>query len=400
MKIQTFFWGLPILLAAIFIVVFYQMSLQEKEENVLSVAVEQTTTGDMEEEAEPGPEPPVTTPEETSTVVTSTTTTIPATTDNTAIISEEPSDSSEMTTENEETATDTSTSTATETQETISAAKMETTAKKPAPAPGKLEYAALVETSDQLWTPVDITKPADAQSNWQTIIVQNKYKLDYTIIPENTNTWNIIQDEKKLKIQFQGEVDDRKDILSRKKQGKYAVQVMSVEPERFERAVSLVRALVNGGYYAYLHRTDEKFDNKYWYRVRVGFFKTADEARSIGEEIYFRYRDQRNLPKNYWAVLPSPQELNRELIDLRTRQNKPWFLELPEYGSREKAIADLPLVAEVSNFAYLAYQRTEAKTIRYRLRLGFFETKLEAQKHLKTLGKIRKDFKKAEIIKL
>ncbi|MBF0288387.1 MAG: SPOR domain-containing protein [SAR324 cluster bacterium] len=390
MKMQTLFWGIPILLAAIFIVVFYQMSLEEKEDSTLSVAVEQTNTGDMEKESKPGPEPkPETAAQEDAENEGESTEEAPETTDDTA-----------MAPEHTEPEPATPSFNSAQTKENSSTIKKEAAAEESAPSITGLEHAALIETQNHLWVPVDITKPVEVQSNWQTIIVQNKYKLDYTIIPEHTNTWSIVEERKKLKIQFQGEAEDQKDILSRKKQGKYAVQIMSVEPERFEHAVSLVKVLVAGGYYAYLHRTDEKFDDKYWYRIRVGFFKTADEAQSAGEEIYFRFRDEKVLPKNYWAVLPSSQELNRELIDLRTRQNKPWFLELPEYGSKEQAIADLPIVAEISNFAYLSYRHSEGGTVRYRMRIGFFETHLEAQNHLKKLEKIRKDFKKAEIIKL
>ena len=79
--------------------------------------------------------------------------------------------------------------------------------------------------------------------NWQTILIQNHHKLDYTIIPEYARDWEWIQDGRKIKVQFHTEVDAMKDILSRKKLGKFAVQMMSLPVTEFPKALELLQLL-------------------------------------------------------------------------------------------------------------------------------------------------------------
>ncbi len=381
MKTRILFWVVPVLLAAIIAVVFYQISLEEG--GSLSTSLEQGLGEVSEKVAESAPETASrleTKSEEESTPE--------AKEVAEAGSAEKNSQEKKLTVKVKEMFSSP--------PKKAAIKKVRTASKSTKPS----EQAALVETSKELWEIVGVSKKENDLSQWQTIIIQNKHKLDYTILPESSGTSRIVKSGKKLRIQLTQEKEVGKDILSRKKRGKYAVQLLSVERKYFNRAVKVVRDLVHDGYYAYLHRTKEKFENKYWFRIRVGFFKTAEEAQSLGEEIYFRYRDEKELPKNYWAVLPSARELNSELVDFQTQQNRPWSLELPEYTSHKAAITELPDFMEIADFAYLSYQVENKKKIRYRIRLGFFETKATANQHLKQLSKIRSALGEAKPVKL
>ncbi len=259
--------------------------------------------------------------------------------------------------------------------------------------------AALVETDEDPWTIINPRKSDSAPGSWETILVQNHLKFDYTVMSQGPTNWQLAKTDKKLKVQFAHEQSDQKDILSRKKKGKYVVQLISVDPKRIRQALDLVKTLVENGYYSYLHRTEEKFEGKHWFRVRVGTFKTSEEAQLVGQEIYYRYRDYETLPQNYWSVLPSSRELSGELVDLRAQQAKPWFVELPHYGSSEKAFADLPGLSETVDFSYLS-RKKEANKVTYRIRVGFYETQSDAKKGLRALRKVKSSYKNSKIVKI
>ena len=262
-----------------------------------------------------------------------------------------------------------------------------------------VSQGALIETEENPWHVLSSSSEKNESEGWHTILIQNEYKLNYTILPRDSRMWQITQSDTELKIRLMNEVSDQENILTRKEREKYAVQILSVERQHFGKALQVLHYLVHDGFYAYMHRTKQKFENKYWFRIRVGFFKTTEAAQSIGEEIYFRYRDEIDLPKNYWAVLPTQRELNRQLIDFQAQRNKPWFVELPLYDSQEKAIEDLPELIEISVFSYLAYKIMDKK-VRYRIRLGFFETREEAQNRTGRLRMIRESLAHAHPVKL
>lgn len=397
MKTRIIFWAVPVILATIIVVILYQISLEE--DNTLSLVLEQ-------ELAEVAPESAAFSSQETSSeeeqssdqmqkpvLAEETPSNEPIAVVETTEEPPQPLPEKEEEPRQKEKSTFSFKEVAAKTTQGISKQKKGGTA-----SAVSLEKAALVETPDTPWMIVS-AKQKGTKAQWQTILVRNECKLDYTILPQDAGMWKIVKAGKQLRVHLMTEQEGRKDILSRKKKGKYAVQILSVERKYFNRAMQTVQELVRDGYYAYLHRTKEKFENKYWYRVRIGFFKTVQEAQAMGEEVYFRYRDVKDLPQNYWAVLPSPQELDRELVDFQAQRNKPWVLELPEYDSKEKALADLPELIEISDFAYLAYKQVDQK-IHYRTRLGFFETQAEATKLLEQLRKIRATLSATKLLKL
>ncbi|MBF0238211.1 MAG: SPOR domain-containing protein [SAR324 cluster bacterium] len=265
----------------------------------------------------------------------------------------------------------------------------------------KPELASLVEKGDKFWKIIDPAKDTNMNA-WQTILIQNQAKIDYTIRSGKGNKdWHLIWDGKKLKVQFASEKSDSKDILSRKKRGKYAVQIASIEEERFLTAIQVMRKLLMDGYYAYIFRTETPHRGKHWYRVRVGFFTTEEEAQLMGQEIYYRYKDEKLFPNTYWAVRPSAKELSRDIIDLRTPMNKPWMIEMPQYLVRENAIGGLTTIDSENYFVYIS-QRQDAETgqLTFRTRVGFFETEEQARKNLKTIEKKNPMFADAKIIQL
>ena len=259
-----------------------------------------------------------------------------------------------------------------------------------------LEKAALVETSGAPWQIVTAGQALLPQQ-WRTIVIFNGRKLDYTILPQNVGMWEIVESGDQLQVQLIPDMPEETTLPD--PEARYAVQVLSVERPHFNRAVQLVHDLVNDGYYAYLQRSREEFENKHRYRVRIGFFKTMEEAQYMGEEVYFRYRDVKDLPDSYWVVLPSSSELDQRLIDFQAQQNEPWMLELPIYNSKTRAVADLPGLIEIADFTYLAYRQRDEQ-IQYRTRLGFFETQAEARNQLESLKKIRPALANAKLMKL
>ena len=146
-------------------------------------------------------------------------------------------------------------------------------------------------------------------------------------LSEYARDWEWIQD-RKIKVQFHTEVDAMKDILSRKKLGKFAVQMTSLPVTDFPKALELVQLLVQDGHYAYIHRTEDKFEGMVWYRVRIGFFQGAEEAQLVGQKCL------RNILKAVSLLeitgrWPTSRELSRNLIDLQQPITKPWTIELP-----------------------------------------------------------------------
>ena len=266
------------------------------------------------------------------------------------------------------------------------------------PTPATEERGALVENKESPWSIRDTSDKTNGE--WETILVRNQNKFDYTIRTQSPTDWSFNEENKKIRVQLASDKAKGKDILSRKNEGKYAVQLLSLENEYFERAVEITRMLVFSGYYAYLYKTEQKFKDQYWYRVRVGFFKTVEEAREKGQEIHFRFRDQNVFPQDFWPVEPTSRELSKVIVDHRMWQNKPWMIELPELMTRQQAIEMLPSLETTGDFVYIAQNTATPTAIRYRVRFGFFEKKNQAKEQLKKLSEKSKLFSKSQVVKL
>ena len=258
------------------------------------------------------------------------------------------------------------------------------------------EYSHLVETESPFWNVYPISSPGVSAENWHTILVQNRFKIDYTITPLASRDWHLVRSNKAIRVQFRSELLAEKDILARKKRGKYSIQLISIEHARFPLAVSLLSRLLNDGYYAYLHRTDAKFEGKYWYRVRVGFFKNLEDARTTGKKISEKYQGEDYFSTKFWPVQPGPQELSRPVIDLRQPLNKPWVIQLPLYSSQADALKDMAQLNIETDFSYISQKLKSASSgkLEFRIRIGFYETKKEAGRMIYRLKKKFPQFKR------
>ena len=259
----------------------------------------------------------------------------------------------------------------------------------PEPKPGALgtadisedaEFSHLVEISKPFWNVFPISEPGVSAENWHTILVQNRFKIDYTITPLSERDWHLVRSNNSIRVKFRSEMAATKDILYRKKRGKFSVQLVSIEEDQFQLAVSLMSRLLHAGHYAYLHRTDAEFDGNFWYRLRVGFFKNLEDARTAGKIIFEKFQDEELFSENFLPVRPGLQELSRPVIDLRQPLNKPWVIELPLYAMQNKVLKDFAELNREIDFSYISQKLKSASSgkLAYRIRIGFFETKREA----------------------
>ncbi|MBP46040.1 MAG: hypothetical protein CL925_16775 [Deltaproteobacteria bacterium] len=261
--------------------------------------------------------------------------------------------------------------------------------------------SALVEAGDSYFNIFDQHINEQPLDQWMILVLQNHLKINLPLTPETSRDWEWALAGDKIRIQFRSELDARKDILSRKKQGKYSVQLGSFKSDNFTEAISWTRRLIDEGYYSYLHRTEEKFEKKYWYRVRVGFFKNTEDALEEGLKIQQRLRQSIQIEGRIWSVIPDSREMSRELINLKQPRNKPWVIQFPVYPKQNKALEDLALAALMSDFSYLS-RKIDGKTLEpeFRIRLGFFETSSEAKKQKYKFARQWSIFKKSHIIRL
>ena len=261
--------------------------------------------------------------------------------------------------------------------------------------------SALFETSERYWNVFDVHRNEVPLNQWMTLLVQNRLKIDLSITPGKSRGWEWAESGSKIRVRFRSEMDAGKDILSRKKQGKYSVQLTSLDSVQFETAISWLQRLNHQGYYSYIQRTDETFEKRYRYRVRVGFFKNSEDALETGLNILSEFGNAEGISKQIWPVIPDSREFSRELIDLKQPRNKPWILELPLYDNLASALKDLASFAHITNFSYLS-RKIQGATLQhhYRLRIGFYENRREARIQRKVLSRRRSLFKKAKPLHL
>jgi cell division septation protein DedD len=269
------------------------------------------------------------------------------------------------------------------------------------------EKSYIVEEGDNLWK---IAKRKDFLNDpwkWKTILIQNKSKINYTIFSEETGQWKVMVDAGKRLVVRAEDTSVSKTSFDRTRKKRYAVQLLSLNTDQLDKGVDIVKFLIKDGYHAYLYRTREKIKRpnlkqaQFFYRIRVGFFETEREALSVGEDIVEQYDDRNVFPPDYWAVLPSYSELNGELIDFGIQRNKPWIIQLTDNTSRKEAINSLKSLASLVDYAYISQKREEEGGFRYRTRVGFYETKDDANKALaKIQQKIPDRFYSSQILEI
>ena len=123
--------------------------------------------------------------------------------------------------------------------------------------------SALIEVGESYFKIFDSHNNEQPIDQWMTLVLQNHLTIHLTLTPDTSLDWELALGKDKLRVQFRSELDARKDILSRKKQGKVSIQLTSFSTEEFLEAIRWTQYLIQEGYYAYLHRTEEKFNNHF-----------------------------------------------------------------------------------------------------------------------------------------
>ena len=240
------------------------------------------------------------------------------------------------------------------------------------------ERTHTVKAGESLWKIAKQGELVDSAWDWRTILVQNRDKIQYTFLSESDGGWKVMVEEgQELKVK--GDPSPAPPGAEGPAGRLYAVQVLTVPDTRLERAVSLVRMLMTDGQFAYLYRKEA--DGKRWFRIRVGFYRSAEEAKRAGEALLARYGD-RKVFKEFWVMLPSELELKGGHLDYGVQQARPWVVELPQRGTHRESLEDLRKVSAASEFVYIAQKRDGAATpphYIYRTRIGFFSSEDEVR---------------------
>jgi hypothetical protein len=251
------------------------------------------------------------------------------------------------------------------------------------------ERSHTVKPGENLW---DIASHGDLVASaweWRTILVQNRDKIQYAFVSEEDGGWKVmVENGQQLTVKTDGSPGYPGAAAPSGKL--YAVQVLTVPDRRLGRAVGIVRRLLADGHFAYLYRHEA--DGKRFYRIRVGFYASPEDAMRAGEDIVAKYQPQK-LFKDYWVTRPSDVELQGGQMDYGVQETRPWVVELPERGSHHEALEDLRKIAAASDFAYIAQKRAgsarserlhgepEESAVRYvyRTRIGFFASESQAR---------------------
>ena len=144
-----------------------------------------------------------------------------------------------------------------------------------------------VQDGDNLWAIARKGELVDNPWEWRNIVVQNKDKIEYAFVSQDTGDWKVMVEKgQTLEVRAPRPPDPNKPVKK-----KLALQLLSAPESHMARALKIVKMLLNDGYYAYLYRIEVK--GQQYYRVRVGFFANKGAAERTGAEINERYKDKK-----------------------------------------------------------------------------------------------------------
>jgi hypothetical protein len=258
------------------------------------------------------------------------------------------------------------------------------TAERPAPppaapaapaapvAPGERTYR--VKEGENLWAIAREGVLVDNPWEWRTIMVQNKDKIDYAFVSEESGEWKVlVESGEELTVRARPPAAQEGAIKK-----KFAIQLMTLPAKQMGKALDLVKTLLRDGYYGYLYRIEDQ--GRVAYRIRVGFFETDQQANEVAQQILAKYQERPDSPRQYWVMVPSDRELRGELLDFGAQRAKPWVIELPMLGTQGEALEEMRSASGLGDFVYIAQGRgnNNARFV-YRTRIGFFQSAQEAE---------------------
>ena len=172
----------------------------------------------------------------------------------------------------------------------------------PAPPPEeKKEVAAPVGVQTQQLQP-----PAGIQPAQQPAPVQQGAVKPAEVKPE-------VAKKEEIKPAVKEVLPEKKAAVKKEKQGLVAVKTQYkpwalhvASHASKEEAQTMIKRLKKDKYNAYL--TEFNLKNRRWYRVRVGFYTSEEEAKAVGKKITSKYNIN-----GIWAVKPMKSEIKTHM---------------------------------------------------------------------------------------
>ncbi|MCZ6626898.1 MAG: SPOR domain-containing protein [SAR324 cluster bacterium] len=238
-----------------------------------------------------------------------------------------------------------------------------------------------VQEGDNLWAIAKKGELVDSPWQWRDIVVQNKDKIDYAFVSQETGDWKVLV-AKGQTLSVTPEPPPDPDAPVKKK---FALQLLATPEPNLNRALNIVKLLLSDGYYAYLYRIEVK--GQQVYRIRVGFFETKKLAEEAGKQIHSRYAKKKIFPDEFMVFLPSFREMRGERLDFGVQKSRPRVIEFPHRETHARALEDLKAVSPASEFAYISQRKDPLSGLfLYRTRVGFFATAELAKQLILTQG--------------
>ena len=111
-----------------------------------------------------------------------------------------------------------------------------------------------VQDGDNLWAIARKGELVDNPWEWRNIVVQNKDKIDYAFVSQDTGDWKVmVETGQTLEVRAPPPPDPNAPVKK-----KFALQLLSAPETHMNRALKIVKMLLSDGYYAYLYRIEIK----------------------------------------------------------------------------------------------------------------------------------------------
>lgn len=246
------------------------------------------------------------------------------------------------------------------------------------------------ESGDTLWELAGRMDSYDDSFRWPLLYLQNRQAIDHLIYDSSTGKWLArVLPSTTLKLE-----PDPQPVVQPEKgfSGKaFAVQLLSLSEKNRKTAYAVTKNLIESGYCAYLYRTRHRIYAPsrgkaiHFYRIRVGPFKSAAEAKNTGKEILLKMSGTGLFPRKYWVTGLSEREISGRQIDFGVQRRAPWVFQVSQNQHLRQALKTFHMVEERSDFAYIRAVSVIPYGKLYSVRVGFFPSQDAALKRFNTL---------------